>query len=215
MKLHTLIPNYFIKKAEEDAKSSDILKYVGLALAPDVASYGYSKSILNRLAGNVDKVDEDIFSRLHTNIQNENKVKVKQHFGGSAYNAINDEIKLNHKHYNPGVLAHEYGHVQGGKPLAYTNGVGKLVGGLGTLTAILSGNEDTGRNAAIAGSIGMAGTLASELDASRRGYNVLRSLGGSKGKSLKAFMGIPTYLASSLAPFIAYKAKQKTIGYDK
>ncbi len=205
MHLHTLIPTILIKRAEDEKSTSDTLKYLGLVAAPDLASLGYSKTILNRLANKTDEKDNDIFSKI---IKSNPDKEVGLHEGGSHYNPKSDKINLNFYHNNPGVLAHEMGHAKGGKPLILANILGKLMGYAGTGTTLLTSDEDLGRNAAIAGTIGLGGTLASEIDASRRGYSMIRNLGGSRGKALKAFMGLPTYLAAATSPILAHKGKQ-------
>jgi hypothetical protein len=130
------------------------------------------------------------------------------------YSGPTNEIGISKRFASPGVLAHELGHAEGGKALLKLNRFGKL-GMLGAPMALFSPDEDVARAGAIGGTALMAGTLASEADASRRGYQMLRGLGAGRRGALKAFAGLPTYLLAAGAPAGAYLGKKHLGGFDK
>jgi hypothetical protein len=134
---------------------------------------------------------------------------------GSSFNPLTGEINLARGQRGPAILAHELGHAQGGKALMGANIGGKLAIPLLMTGGLLSNNEETGRNWAIGGSAAGAGLLASELDASRRGYNMLRGLGAGRKGALKAFLGIPTYLGMASLPWLGHTAKKMTGSYNE
>lgn len=133
---------------------------------------------------------------------------------GSSFNPLTGEINLARGQRGPAILAHELGHAQGGKALMGANIGGKLAIPLLMSGGLISNNEDTGRNWALGGSAAGAGLLASELDASRRGYNMLRGLGAGRKGALKAFLGIPTYLGMASLPWLGHTAKKLTGSYN-
>lgn len=134
---------------------------------------------------------------------------------GAHYNHEARQIALSDLHSGPGVAAHELGHHFGGTKMLHVNVRGKPLSTFGTLLALMSPNENAAQAAAAAGTAGGIMTLASELDASRRGYKLLRGLGGGRRASLKAFAGIPTYLIAGAAPALAYFGKGSLGGFDK
>lgn len=133
---------------------------------------------------------------------------------GSAYSPMTEEIVLAKGQKGPAILAHELGHARGGGALFLANVLGKA--GLGTLPvlSLMSQDEDKGHKLALAGTAVGGGMLASELDASRRGYRMIRDLGGSRKAALKSFIGIPTYLAAGSIPLLAHHMKKRMGGYD-
>jgi len=141
--------------------------------------------------------------------------EMKQILPGTSYSPLTREIILAKGYKSPGVLGHELGHVGGGKKLMTANILGKFGVGAATQLSLLSSNESTGRNIAGAGVVAGGGLLASELDASRRGYKAIRALGGGRGAAMKAFVGIPTYLGVAGMPAVAHATKKYMGGYDE
>lgn len=132
----------------------------------------------------------------------------------SLYNPMLKEVVLVKGMKAPGVLAHELGHAAGGKGLMAANVVGKQGLGLSTLLSLLSRDKQDGENTAMIGTALGGGLLASELDASRRGYRMLRDLGSGRKAALKSFIGIPAYLAATATPLLAHHTKSRLGGYD-
>jgi hypothetical protein len=93
------------------------------------------------------------------------------------------------------------------------NLAGKHLPGLGAITALASSDQNTSGAAAALGTLGGLSTLTSELDASRRGFKMLRGAGGSRAQALKAFIGVPTYALSTAMPWLAYKGKEMMGGF--
>ncbi len=125
------------------------------------------------------------------------------------------QIGLSERMMRPGALAHELGHAQGGRALFRAN----LIGARGMLglgqAGLFAKDETTGRNIALAGTAFGGATLASELDAGRRGYKSLRALGSKRLPALKSFAGLPTYLMAAAMPLVGHYAKKWMGGYDK
>lgn len=127
---------------------------------------------------------------------------------GPHYNPKTHQIAVG-KNRSATVLAHEFGHSQGGIPgkllkhpaLRVPANIGQqgtnilantLVGALGQHVS-----TDNIRNLGLASMAFSVPTLVEELRASARGAKALRSLGASRMKALGAFKGVPTYVASS------------------
>jgi hypothetical protein len=161
-------------------------------------------------AGNALKQEMSLANRLRDKFG----FKAKINPLGSHFNPMSGEINLGRGQRGPAILAHELGHAQGGKALMGANIGGKLAIPTLMSAGLLSNNEHTGRNWAIGGSVAGAGLLASELDASRRGYKMLRGLGAGRKGALKAFMGIPTYLGVAGLPWLGHTAKKLTGSYN-
>jgi hypothetical protein len=134
--------------------------------------------------------------------------------GSSLYNPMLKEVVMVKGMKAPGVLAHELGHAVGGKGMMVANVLGKQGLGIGTLMSLLSNNKSDGENSALVGTALGGGLLASELDASRRGYRMLRDLGSGRKAALKSFIGIPAYLAAAATPLLAHHTKSRLGGYD-
>jgi hypothetical protein len=109
------------------------------------------------------------------------------------------------------ILAHELGHHMGGKPLAYTAHYSRRLAPLGTLGALYSGDETTSRNSAMAGTASMIPTLVSEVDASRRGANLMKNM--KLSGRWRAFGGLPTYAAVAATPMAAHYGKKLFGGF--
>lgn len=141
---------------------------------------------------------------------------------GPAFDPFDNKIFLPEKTTTPGVLAHEWGHALnsatlkklGGKPLHHTwsalYGLAHPLNALSTtaaLTAVGSGaSEDTLRNIGLAGTAAQTPRLIEEIVASARGAAKLKKL-NMPGK-LKAFIGIPTYIAPMTLPMMPWLAKK-------
>lgn len=133
---------------------------------------------------------------------------------GSHYDGVTGKINLSKGLAGPAVLAHELGHKQGPKSLLPARGIGQALSNLAAFGVLAAPDQETSRNMAIAGSVASTATLASELDASMRGYKLLRVAGSSKARALKAFIGLPTYALMSGIPALSYAAKKHSGGFN-
>lgn len=107
------------------------------------------------------------------------------------------------------ILAHEMGHSEDPALLTSINPWGKFVGSVGGLTASIIRPQKAARLAAIIGSLGLGGTLASETSASVRGYNILGDAGEKKfSEKIQAASGLPTYALAALLPGLTYKGRK-------
>ena len=115
---------------------------------------------------------------------------------------------------HPGTLAHEAGHALGPGALTAANIGGKFGAGIAGLYSLFgTRDKDTADTASLAaGGIHALGTLPSEIDASRRGFNMLHGL-PFKDK-IHSYMGVPTYLLASIAPYLAVQLKNALGGYN-
>ena len=126
---------------------------------------------------------------------------------------------------NYGILAHELGHAEQYKSPLYKktlgrmSGIGRRVAPFGVLAPILTDNEqEAKRNSLIASGLQVP-TLIEEIDASRRGSNILGKTiannptntavkGGKLAQALtrlRPFAGVPTYALAAAAPYLLYK----------
>lgn len=128
------------------------------------------------------------------------------------YSPVTETITTNPHYRSTAVLAHELGHHQGGKNLGRANAVGKGLMSLGTSGALFSRDEDTSRNSALLGTAGFLPTLVSEVDASRRGMQAMQRAGLKGG--VRAFSGLPTYLAHASVPMLAHYTKKMFGGFN-
>lgn len=132
----------------------------------------------------------------------------------SAADMVNKNIYVP-KGTHPGIWAHEAGHVVGSPLHHEAQLLGKLGGGLGAFKALwLDKHKDEAENSAMwAGLLQGAGTLPSEIDASARGFKML------KGMPLKSRMmagvGLPTYAIGTLLPYLGVQVKDYLGGYSK
>lgn len=139
-----------------------------------------------------------------------------------SFNPSLNKIYIPGKTVSPGVLAHEWGHALnaetikklGGKSLQKAwmtlYGLGSPLSSLGTSAALIAAgtgaSEDTLRNIGLAGAATQAPRIFEEIMASARGAAKLKKL-NMPGK-LKAFGGIPTYLAPAVLPMMPWFAKK-------
>jgi hypothetical protein len=188
-----------------------------LAVAPiglGIDAYGRS-SLFSKL----DPKHQDAYDTLAKAIK-DSGIKI---FSESGYPAsyVNKSIYMPGKNLPVGVLAHEWGHALneeaiikhlGKKANSLWNklyGLGQSTAGpglLGTMPAFISSlsdaNEDTVRNLGLAGTALQLPMVAEELMASTRGALKLGKL-KLPGK-LRAFAGVPTYLASAAIPMLPW-----------
>ncbi len=133
----------------------------------------------------------------------------------SFYKPYYRAVTLNKGTRGPGLLAHELGHAEGSKALIGSNLIGKTALPYFMSGTLLADNKDKAKNWATASLLPAAGLMASELDASRRGYRMMRGLGAGRMKSLTSFAGIPTYALSSSIPWLSYWLKSGAGGYKE
>lgn len=120
----------------------------------------------------------------------------------------------------PWAWAHEFGHQKfienhptlGRMGMDYYNPNVALLGS--TLPSLMP-TRNAGRLAAILGALGSLPTVASELGASHEGGKLLAQQSGNKLDYLKAYGGVPTYLAAAAAPLAAYGIASGLGRWDK
>ena len=83
---------------------------------------------------------------------------------------------------------------------------------LGSLGAAFRGDKDQARNAALLGSGLTLPNLAVEAGASLRGARMMTG-GGSPFNRLRTFRGLPTYMALSALPLLAYATRNAVGGF--
>lgn len=152
--------------------------------------------------------------------------------GPAAYSAKPHTVLVNLgiKDRHGGVLAHELGHAQQRKflnsPLGRASIILPALGQLlGLGSSAMVGDEDTGRNLALASSASTLPMLGYEFDASRRGSKLLRDtlkrsgewaklgLGEKAIKRLAPFVGLPTYMNLAATPLLLHGVKKYLGGY--
>tara|TARA_R100000329_G_scaffold39838_2_gene37282 strand:- start:697 stop:1425 length:729 start_codon:yes stop_codon:yes gene_type:complete len=142
----------------------------------------------------------------------------------ASYNPKTHTVNAPRSNY--GILAHELGHAEQyknplyRKTIAPLSNVARRIAPFGVLAPILSDNEEDARKNSIAAGAMQIPTLIEEIDASRRGSNILSqhmlnkpALQGAKGTSrmaqaltkLRPFAGVPSYLFAAAAPYLMYK----------
>jgi hypothetical protein len=119
------------------------------------------------------------------------------------------------RHLPDFVRAHEAGHVaQNPSIIKGLPRLGLHAAPWGALTAAIGTDRKNDRKATVAAGLLTAAavpTLHNEVDASVRGYKIMRKLGGSRLRSAGAFVGVPTYAAIAAMPAIGWgmrKARQ-------
>lgn len=130
-----------------------------------------------------------------------------------AYVNIRDKVVGLHKNTHPGIIAHELGHIRAPAFLGKMQPIGALGSfGLNIKSLLNTSDRDVAkRDAYLSSAVLGASLLPSEIDASVRGYKLMNSL---KNKlplrhRLMAAIGLPTYIAGSLAPALTYKIREK------
>ncbi len=202
--------------------------------------HGYSKLMTAGAGAPMDRADRAVMRKLKANIRSTPEFgarhsvvermanrrgdpdAVRKHWlaaglgrepGGAHYDSTTGKINLSKGQAGPGLLAHELGHKAGPKALIPARGIGMALSNLATFGALSSPDQDGSRGSAIAGTVAGAGTLASEIDASARGYKMLRGAGSGKLRALKSFLGVPTYALMAGLPALAYEVKRRSGGF--
>lgn len=210
-----------------------LISNVGAILAPELATAAYlpvankiisqSKNVSE--AQEQQKIVEELLQQMKNkgySVHSENPARAIR---GKISNPIHAGVDfLNRKAYipkgsNPGVVAHELGHILAPKLLGLLQIPGKVGGGLAGLISAVRQDQDKARRDSLIAS-GILGTtlLPSEIDASIRGYRALGALDKTKGalrpqllsrlSRMRSFAGLPTYLMTTAAPFLTYKIRE-------
>lgn len=128
---------------------------------------------------------------------------------------------------HPGIWAHEAGHaaqirgMQKGKLLdrllfkGRTSPLPGIASGTSGLASMFARDRDQSAILSTAAAGFMAPDLLSELDASRRGYKMLRRFGANRGTAARAFSGTPSYAAVALAPLLVHAVRSRMGSFDK
>lgn len=103
----------------------------------------------------------------------------------AAYNPASKSIMMGKKLQNDAILAHEYGHSRQSNKFLALNMLGKGSIPISAMVAAGAPTEDTSFNAALLGTVASGGMLANEIDASRRGAQVLRQMADAHRQNLK------------------------------
>jgi len=145
-------------------------------------------------------------------------------FKGSYYDRVNKKIQVAQrgKNMNPGILSHELGHAKQNPKSLLTKGsaLGKYAQ-LSYLPLILTGDEDTAKLVAGAGSAMAVPQFMHEMDASVKGRKLLLDAAKKSGnklgfmRSLGSFKGLPTYALAVAAPYMMYKYLKSQDQYKK
>lgn len=115
------------------------------------------------------------------------------------------------------VRAHEAGHVA--QNLTSKRGLFGLAGQqtaskyapLGLLSAVVNKDkkyDNVATGMAAAGTLASLPTMHNEIDASARGYKIMRKLGSSRLRAAGAFIGVPTYGAVAALPAMGWGARK-------
>lgn len=126
---------------------------------------------------------------------------------------------------SPEIMAHELGHAKNfsnverlfgktGKNIHTglylgSKGLNFLGGMVAPLASMFGADDDTVKTIGVAGAASSTPMLLEELVASIRGAKALGKAGKGMGSKLKAFVGIPSYIAAGitpLAPWLGYEA---------
>lgn len=217
-----LIPTILIKqsgyfdKAKDGEDNYGLLDWFVPGTVLAVGNTAYEKGVVDPLVRNNSSTESKALAALRSLNSNADNIKFESD-SPSHYNPKDNTITINKNHsQSAGVLAHELGHrdgMQKYKALPRIYQGGNILGGLGSLVAGFTENKDTADKASLLGTIGYGGVVGNELDASLRGYNMLRNTGLGKLRSLKSFMGVPTYLGLMASPHAINKWKEHKGGY--
>jgi hypothetical protein len=200
------------KPGEDDYGITEMLFSPGTATG--ALSLGYLKGVMRPLLSRDYKKDPTSYETL----KNTDRKFIYEDDMPSAFHPGTQEININPKDKSAPVLAHELGHKEGMKKypaLTKAHRLGMVAGLLGSTGVPLLDNKEHSTNSAILGTLGFGTVLGSELDASTRGYKMLRNLGRSRLSALKSFIGVPTYLATALVPALEHKWKEHKGGFNK
>jgi hypothetical protein len=224
--------NFFKKEEPKFGEKHPIVATVLAALAPDVVNKGYFGLVnpLMRQSKNVarsaeqQKIVEELIQQMKNkgytvddyrrDLASRGKPTMPHH---AAVNLFNNQAYIP-KNTNPGIAAHELGHILGPKILGKIQFPGKIGGSIMSLSSLFrQDKEKAKRDASIASGILGATLLPSEIDASIRGYKALGALDKTKGalrpellsrlSRLRSFAGLPTYTIAAMAPLLTYKLR--------
>ena len=114
------------------------------------------------------------------------------------------------------IRAHEAGHVAqnlGGKNLPFNRNIRQafVFAPLGATSALVNkdkSNDKVATGVAAAGTLVALPTLHNEVDASVRGYKIMRKLGSSRMRAAGAFVGVPTYATIAAMPALGWGARK-------
>jgi hypothetical protein len=114
------------------------------------------------------------------------------------------------------IRAHEAGHVAqnlGGKNLPFNKSIRQafMFAPLGATSALVNkdkSNDKVATGIAAAGTLAALPTLHNEVDASVRGYKIMRKLGSTRLRAAGAFVGLPTYAAIAAMPALGWGARK-------
>jgi hypothetical protein len=117
------------------------------------------------------------------------------------------------------VRAHEAGHVAQnlGKNQRLLRGAFGLAP-LGVASALVNKNKENDKAAsaiAAAGTLAAAPVLHNEIDASVRGYKIMRKLGAGRLRSAGSFIGLPTYATVAALPGLGWAARKMRQRHEK
>jgi hypothetical protein len=199
------------KPGENDYGIPEILFGPNAALT--ALNMGYHSGVMRPLLRRDYKKDPTRYETL----KNTDKKFISERSTASAFYPDTQKININPKDKSAPVLAHELGHKEGMRKypmITKAHRAGMLAGLIGSTGVPMLNNKEHSANSAILGTLGFGTVLGSELDASTRGYKMLRNLGRSRLSALKAFIGVPTYLAAAATPALEYKWKEHKGGFN-
>lgn len=196
---------------------SDLLSRGYLSAAGDLTHDGSKshkdviKSISRLLSRNNTTISHD---KLNVSALGQNMSKPIKGPLDAAYNSFTNTVGVS-RDAHPGIFAHEAGHAKGTQNFMWSNILGKNLGSLASLYALFGTRDKSTADTAamVSGGLMAAGTLPSEIDASRLGFSMLRKLPFKD--RIKSFVGLPTYLLAALVPYLSVQAKDYMGGFNQ
>ena len=210
-----------------------LISNIGAILAPELATAAYlpvannlvSQSKNTAKAQEQQKIVEELLQQMKNkgySVHSENPARAMMGKTSEPIHAGVDFLKGRAyipKGSNPGVVAHELGHILAPKLLSLLQIPGKVGGGLaGLISAVRQDQDKAKRDSLIASGILGTTLLPSEIDASIRGYRALGALDKTKGalrpqllsrlSRMRSFAGLPSYFITAAAPFLTYKIRE-------
>ena len=187
---------------------------VPLTSAMNLGNFGYGRIVQHRKftwpGGEFNPSRSALFDKVKAMVPADVKLKEGP---SNAFDYKNRNIWLTKN--SPSILAHEIGHsFQRPKLLRGSGLLANIVTPFSTGGSLLASDKDTSRNVALAGAAASAPLALVELDASRRGYKLLRSAGAGRMRSLGSFVGVPSYLKSAMIPYLSHRVKDSMGGFD-
>lgn len=207
-----------------ERSAEDRLLASALGSIPTVPLSLFSQLAVNR---ELAKKPDEVWSRVFADELDRIGVKRKQSLDMPAFDPGNKTIIGITD--SPEIMAHELGHAKNFKDVEHVFGkLGKnihtglyagskgltLMGGIAApLASILGADDDTVKTIGVAGAASSTPMMLEELIASVRGAKALGKAGKGMGSKLKAFIGMPSYIAAGiapLAPWLGYKMLDST-----